>query len=234
MDREEILRRIDEIEEEKVRLNEERAELRLALLRDELPGEIRTLVYNINNKIKPYTMVVESYGVDIHCGIYLYAQMISELTIDVYTLTSLLETFDTEKFWEMEKIYNNVIKNKRTRYGNRLIRPDFICHQIHITNDIATCLNGTVDCKVDSTINYCGEDIKVFSKGEFVARNFSKKLSSKHSIRFDDKSGEKKLYETISTYRVVDRPENINNYLAENITELIGESKLASLCKKGD
>lgn len=66
MDREEILRRIDEIEEEKVRLNEERAELRLALLRDELPGEIRTLVYNINNKIKPYTMVVESYGVDIH------------------------------------------------------------------------------------------------------------------------------------------------------------------------
>lgn len=237
MDREEILRRIDEIEEEKVRLNEERAELRLALLRDELPGEIRTLVYNINNKIKPYTMVVESYGNDTCCGIYLYAQTISELTIDVWTLQGLLETFDTKKFWEMETIHNNVIKNKRTRFdkfGNRRVHLDFLGHQIHITNDIACNLDDAVSCKIDSTINYCGEDIKVFSKGEFVARNFSKKLSSKHSIRFDDKSGEKKLYETISTYRVVDRPENINNYLAENITELIGESKLASLCKKGD
>lgn len=172
---EEILRRLDEIEAEKVKLNEERAELRLELIRKELPGEILELVYNINNKIKPYTMVVESYGVDVYCGIYLYAQTISELTIDVWTLQSLLETFDIKQFWEMEKIYNEIIKNKRTRYNNRLIRPDFLCHQIHITNDINTCIDGAVNCKIDSTINYCDvEDIKVFSKGEFVARNFSK------------------------------------------------------------
>ena len=98
MDKEEILRRLDEIEDEKVKLNEERAELRLALLRQDLPGEILELVYNINNKIKPYTMVVKSYGVDVHCGIHLYAQTISELTIDVWTLQGLLETFDTQKF----------------------------------------------------------------------------------------------------------------------------------------
>lgn len=72
----------------------------------------------------------------------------------------------------------------------------------------------------------------MFSKGEFVAQNFSKKLSSKHSIRFSDKSGEKKLSETISTSRTVDRPENINNYLAANITEIVSESKLANLCKR--
>lgn len=232
MNKEEIQRRLDEIEDEKVKLNEERSELRLELIRKDLPGEILELVYNINNKIKPYTMVVESYGVDVYCGIYLYAQTISELTIDVWTLQSFLETFDIKQFWEMETIYNNVIKNKRTRYNNRLIRPDFLYHQIHITNDIDTCIDGAVNCKIDSTINYCGEDIKVFSKGEFVARNFSKKLSSKHSIRFSDKSGEKKLSEIISTSRIVDRPENINNYLAANITEIVSQSKLANLCKK--
>lgn len=178
-------------------------------------------------------MVVKSYGINTYCGIHLYAQTISELTIDVWTLQGLLETFDTKKFWEMETIYNNVIINKRTRFANRHIRPDFLCHQIHITNDIACNLNDAISCKIDSTINYCGEDIKVFSKGEFVARNFSKKLSSNHSIRFSDKSGEKKLSETISTSRIVDRPENINNYLAANITEIVSESKLANLCKKG-
>ena len=232
MNKEEIQRRLDEIEDEKMRLNEERAELRLELLRNELPGAIRERVHHINNKIKPYTMVVKSYGNDTYCGIYLYAQTISELTIDVWTLQSLLETFDIKQFWEMETIYNNIIKNKRTRFANRHILPDFLCHQIHITNDINTCIDGAVNVTVDSTINYCGEDIKVFSKGEFVARNFSKKLSSKHSIRFSDKSGEKKLSETISTSRIVDKPENINNYLAENITEIISESKLANLCKK--
>ena len=232
MNKEEIQRRLDEIEDEKMRLNEERAELRLELLRNELPGAILERVHHINNKIKPYTMIVKSYGVDTYCGIHLYAQTISELTIDVWTLQGLLETFDTKKFWEMETIYNNVIINKRTRFTNRHIRPDFLCHQIHITNDIACNLNDAISCKIDSTINYCGEDIKVFSKGEFVARNFSKKLNSKHSIRFSDKSGEKKLSETISTSRVVDRPENINNYLAANITEIVSESKLANLCKK--
>lgn len=60
----------------------------------------------------------------------------------------------------------------------------------------------------------------------------TKKLNSKHSIRFSDKSSEKKLSETISTSRVVDRPENINNYLAANITEIVSESKLANLCKR--
>lgn len=151
----------------------------------------------------------------------------------MWTLQGLLETFDTTKFWEMETLYNNVIINKRTRFGNRRVRPDFLCHQIHIINDIACNLNDAVSCKIDSTINYCGEDIKVFSKGEFVARNFSKKLSSKHSIRFSDKSGEKKLSEIISTSRIVDRPKNINNYLAANITEIVSQSKLANLCKKG-
>lgn len=232
MNKEEIQRRLDEIEAEKEKLNEERAELRLELLRNELPSAILERVHHINNKIKPYTMVVKSYGIDTYCGIYLYAQTITELTIDVWTLQGLLETFDAKKFWEMETIYNNVIKNKRNRFANRHIRPDFINHQIHITNDIECCMSGTVDCKVDSVINYYGEDIKAFSKGEFVARNFSKKLSSKHSIHFIDKSGEKKLTETISTSRVVDRPESINNYLAENITEIVSQSKLANLCEK--
>lgn len=108
MNKEEIQRRLGEIEDEKVKLNEERAELRLELLRNELPGAILERVHHINNKIKPYTMIVKSYGVDTYCGIHLYAQTISELTIDVWTLQGLLETFDTKKFWEMETIYNNV------------------------------------------------------------------------------------------------------------------------------
>lgn len=235
MSTEEIQRRLDEIEAEKEMLNAERTELRLELLRKELPGEILERVNHINNRIKPYTMVVKSYGTDAYCGIYLYAQNMSELTIDKHTLQGILETFDTKKFWEMEIIYNNVIKNERTRFANRRIRPDFICHQIHITSDIECCMSGMVHCKVDSTINYCGDDIKAFSKGEFIARNFSKKLSSKHIIRFSDKSGETKLSETISASRVVDEPEKINNYLAENIHEIVSTSKLANLCKmKGD
>ena len=55
----------------------------------------------------------------------------------------------------------------------------------------------------------------------------------KHSIRFSDKSGEKKLSETISTSRVVDRPENINNYLAANITEIVSRNSLTYARKKG-
>ena len=51
MNKEEIQRRLDEIEDEKMRLNEERAELRLEWLRNELPDTILERVHCINKKL---------------------------------------------------------------------------------------------------------------------------------------------------------------------------------------